>query len=129
MYDLLCLYFGLLIMSSVEEVVKLIDGLDKASCGNKTERVMLQLALARANRRLQSPWDVAYEHCWEAPATAGSLDTLTEVGLWDEWVKAGAKPSTPEELSKLVPMDAVLLSAWSSGMHFLSTMRSLRTNN
>lgn len=94
------------------------DGASHVAIGSGSGKSASPIAMGRGLRALL-----------EAPATAGSLDTLTEVGLWDEWVKAGAKPSTPEELSKLVPMDAVLLSAWSSGMHFLSTMRSLRTNN
>lgn len=67
-------------------------------------------ALLGALRRVQTPFDIAYDHVWTESATTAAVKTLIDVGLWTKWAAAGHKPMTINELASLTSFDPVLLS-------------------
>ena len=97
-----------------DQLIQVLEGIDKASfASNESDRVRVKEAARAALRRLQTPWDIAEEHGWQAILSLTTIKTLIDCGLWKKWVEAGGKASTTPELATLCGnIDAVLLSKW-----------------
>lgn len=97
-------------MASADDLIKSLEGLQASSFADEKERVRARDALFECLRRVQSPWDIVWDHNWVNPATNASIKTLIDVGLFKKWAEIGGKQQTSDELAKLVNADSVLIS-------------------
>lgn len=96
-------------MSSTDELLATLEGVETGSFTNETERVLVRDALHKALRKTQSPWDLAWEHSWVYSAVSASINTLVQAGVFTKWAEAGFEPITSAELAGLTGADVVLL--------------------
>jgi len=97
-------------MASANEFIKSLVNINASSFNNEAERVRARDALFQALRRVQSPWDIVWDHNWVNPATNASIKTLVDVGLFKKWAENGGKSQTSSELAELVGADVILIS-------------------
>lgn len=97
-------------MESSDKLVKILEGLDPASFTTESERVRVRDALFQALRKVQSPWDIAWEQNWVNGATSASVKTFIDAGIFAKWMETGGKPAKAGDLAKVVNADAVLIS-------------------
>lgn len=55
--------------------------------GDEAERIRVRDKLTEVLRRVQSPWDVAWEHNWVNVATTPVVKTLIDMGVFEKWVR------------------------------------------
>lgn len=96
-------------MKSLVNLLASLQGLDASSFTNETERVQARDALFEALRRIQSPWDIAWDHCWVSPAVSACVKTLIDVRVFQKWAEAGHGPITCPQLAELTGADGLLL--------------------
>lgn len=96
-------------MSSTDELVTALEGIETGSFTNEPERIRVRDALYKALRKTQSPWDVAWEHSWVYSAVSACINTLIELGVFTKWAAADHKPITSTELAELTGADVLLL--------------------
>ena len=97
-------------MASADSLISTLQLIEGTSFSNETERVRARDALFEALRRVQSPWDIVWDHNWVNGATNASIKTLIDVGLFKKWAEAGGKSQTSSELADLVGADGLLIS-------------------
>lgn len=97
-------------MASADELISHLQGISKSSFINEAERVRARDALFEALRRVQSPWDIVWDHNWVNGATNASIKTLIDAGIFRKWAETGGEPKTCAELAGLTGADELLLS-------------------
>jgi hypothetical protein len=55
-------------MASADQLIASLQGIDAASFASEAERIRARDAVFEALRRIQSPWDIAWDHVWWAAA-------------------------------------------------------------
>ena len=108
-------------MASVESLRASLQGISANSFKTELERVQVRDALFEALRRVQSPWDIVWDHVWVTGATNASIKTLIEAGLFTKWAAEGGSEKTCTELAALTGADEVLIS-----MLFAITLKILQ---
>ncbi|CZR66176.1 related to O-methyltransferase [Phialocephala subalpina] len=96
-------------MASADQLIANLEGLNLNSFANELERVRARDALFEALRKVQTPWDIVWDHNWVNGATNASIKTLIEAGLFTEWAESGGAPKTTTELAELTGVDEVLI--------------------
>lgn len=75
-------------MSSSTLLLKALQNFDLSSLeGDEAERIRVREKLTEVLRRVQSPWDVAWEHNWVNMATIPVVKTLIDMGIFEKWVR------------------------------------------
>ena len=97
-------------MASSDQLVSSLEGLTPDSFTTETERVRVRNALFQALRKIQSPWDIAWEQNWVNGATNASIKTLIDAGIFAKWIEIGGKPAKAGHLAELVNADEALIS-------------------
>ena len=96
-------------MTTASQLLATLEGISEVSFANEEERVRLRDALFETYRKVQSPWDIVWEHNWVNPATSASIKTLIKAGLFDKWAACGGGSKTCAELAELTGADEVLI--------------------
>lgn len=96
-------------MASADQLIANLEGLNLNSFANELERIRARDALFDALRRVQSPWDIVWDHNWVNGATNASVKTLIEAGLFTKWAETGGS-KTATELARLTGADEILIS-------------------
>lgn len=106
-------------MASADQFIASLQGIDAQSFANEAERIRARDAVFEALRRIQSPWDLAWEQNWAGPVTNATIKTLIDAGVFNKWAEAGGEPITCTRLAELTGADALLLrvSPLLPGMH------------
>lgn len=97
-------------MASADLLIANLQGLSASSFANEAERVRARDALFEALRKVQSPWDIVWDHNWVNGATNASVKTLIDAGVFKKWAECGATPKTTTELAELTGADELLIS-------------------
>lgn len=70
------------------DLLEALRDFDPASLeGDEPERVRVRESLTEALRKVQSPWDVAWELCWVNMTTTAAIKTLFDIDLFNKWVR------------------------------------------
>lgn len=96
-------------MASADQLIASLQGIDASSFANEAERIRARDAVFEALRRIQSPWDLAWDQNWANPATNAAIQTLAEAGVFKKWAEAGDEPITCTKLAELTGADALLI--------------------
>jgi hypothetical protein len=96
-------------MASADQLVASLQGIDANSFSNEAERVRARNAVFDALRRIQSPWDIAWDHNWVSGAINAAIKTLIDMGVFKKWSDAGGAPITCAELAGLTGADVLLI--------------------
>lgn len=97
-------------MSSADQLIATLQGISGSSFANEAERVRARDALFETLRRVQSPWDIVWDHNWVSGATNASIKTLIDAGVFTKWAERGGEPQTCAELAELTGADELLIS-------------------
>lgn len=113
-------------MSSADQLLASLQGIEASSFANEAERIRARDALFDTLRKVQSPWDVAWDHVWVNGATIASAKTLIDIGVFKKWQENGYKELSCAELAKLTGADEVLLSmsVYFTSLGFFSSLPS-----
>jgi hypothetical protein len=96
-------------------VQNIVANLDKISLDalddDNDARVQVLEAARRMVARLETPFEQAWRWSWIGFNVFSVLQIIMDLGLWEEWRKAGGKEASLEELLDLckVPCDLMLL--------------------
>lgn len=96
-------------MASADQLLENLKGIDATSFANEVERVRARDALFEALRRVQSPWDIAWDHNWVNGATNAAIKTLVDAGVFQKWADAGWQATTSADLAKLTGAETELI--------------------
>ncbi|KAL5348689.1 hypothetical protein ACLOAV_006107 [Pseudogymnoascus australis] len=96
-------------MVSTDRLIKNLQGIDESAFANEAERVRVRDALFEALRKVQSPWDIVWDHIWVSGATNASVKTLIDAGVFKKWAERGGSPKTCEKLADLTGTDELLI--------------------
>ncbi|KAH8647908.1 O-methyltransferase [Xylariales sp. PMI_506] len=96
-------------MASADAVIESLQDINSASFANEIERIRARDAIFEALRKVQSPWDIAWEHNWVNGATNAAIKTLIDAEIFMKWAKAGWEPTTCDKLAELTGADAQLI--------------------
>lgn len=97
-------------MVSTDRLIKNLQGIDESAFANEAERVRVRDALFEALRKVQSPWDIVWDHIWVSGATNASVKTLIDAGVFKKWAERVGSPKTCEKLADLTGTDELLIS-------------------
>lgn len=97
-------------MASADQLLASLQGIDANSFANEAERIRARDAMFEALRRIQSPWDIAWDHNWVSGAINAAIKTLIDAGVFEKWAEAGVDPITCTKLAELTGADALLIS-------------------
>ncbi|KAK6952335.1 hypothetical protein Daesc_006870 [Daldinia eschscholtzii] len=86
-----------------------LQGIDSNSFADEDERIYAENLLFNALSRIQSPWDIAWNHNWVNASIHGAAKSLIDAGLFKKWVEHGSKPESSESLAKMADADPVLI--------------------
>ncbi|KAG5926349.1 hypothetical protein E4U53_003104 [Claviceps sorghi] len=96
-------------MASSEQLLAAVEGISASSFANEDERIRARDALFEALRRVQSPWDIVWEHNWVNLATNASVKTLIDAGVFSKWAQQGHAPQTSAQLAELVGVPVAVI--------------------
>ncbi|KAH9906185.1 O-methyltransferase-domain-containing protein [Xylariomycetidae sp. FL2044] len=96
-------------MASVDQLLNTLQTVGSGEFSSEAERIRVRDALTETLRRVQSPWDIAWEHAWVSGSTNAAIKTLIDAGVFVKWAEAGGDPITCTELAKLTGADPVLI--------------------
>ncbi|KAL0933822.1 Demethylsterigmatocystin 6-O-methyltransferase 2 [Colletotrichum truncatum] len=96
-------------MSEVDSIIASLDDIDVSLFDNNADRIRARDALNNALRRLQSPWDIAWDHVIGNSSGNAAIKTLIDVGVFKSWAEAGGEPITCTELARLTGKDETLI--------------------
>jgi hypothetical protein len=96
-------------MASADQLVASLEGVNAGSFANGAERIRARDAVFEALRRIQSPWDIAWEHNWVNGALNAAIKTLIDAGVFTKWAEAGGEPITCTKLAELTGADELLI--------------------
>lgn len=97
-------------MTSADHLLANLEGVSASSFANEAERVRARDALFEALRKVQTPWDIVWDHNWVNGATNASIKTLIDAGIFKKWAECGGAPKTCTELAELTGADELLIS-------------------
>ncbi|KAI3336052.1 S-adenosyl-L-methionine-dependent methyltransferase [Ustulina deusta] len=95
-------------MSSVDQIISNLRAIDTHSLVSDDDRLLLK-ELRGTLRRIQSPWDVAWDQAWVHGNTMAAIKTLIDASVFVRWAEAGNKPMTTSEIAYLTGADPLLL--------------------
>ncbi|KAG5970623.1 hypothetical protein E4U55_001538 [Claviceps digitariae] len=95
--------------ASPTQLLSSLEGLSASSFANEAERTRARDVLFEALRRVQSPWDIIWDHNWVNPATNASIKTLIDAGVFSKWAEQGHKPQTSAQLAELVGVPVMVI--------------------
>lgn len=104
-------------MSSVDQIISNLRAIDTHSLVSDDDRLLLK-ELRGTLRRIQSPWDVAWDQAWVHGNTMAAIKTLIDASVFVRWAEAGNKPMTTSEIAYLTGADPLLLSELMFYFHF-----------
>ncbi|KAK4240554.1 S-adenosyl-L-methionine-dependent methyltransferase [Achaetomium macrosporum] len=96
-------------MATADELIASLQGIDAKSFANEAERIRARDAVFDALRRIQSPWDIAWDHNWVSGAINAAIKTLIDAGVFTKWAEAGGEPITCVKLAEFTGADVVLI--------------------
>ncbi|KAF9873414.1 O-methyltransferase [Colletotrichum karsti] len=96
-------------MAEADSIIASLNDIDTSLFENGTDRIRVRDALYNALRRLQTPYDIAWDHVITRSAGNAAVKTLIDLGVFTKWAEAGGKPITCAELAKLTGADETLL--------------------
>ncbi|KAK4194886.1 S-adenosyl-L-methionine-dependent methyltransferase [Triangularia verruculosa] len=86
------------------------SGINADSFSNEAERTRARDVVFEALRRIQSPWDIAWDQNWVNPAINAAVKTLIDAGVFKKWAdEAGGSPITCSKLAELTGADELLI--------------------
>ncbi|KAH8805413.1 S-adenosyl-L-methionine-dependent methyltransferase [Xylogone sp. PMI_703] len=112
-------------MASADQLISHLQGISASSFANEVERVRARDALFETLRKVQSPWDIVWDHNWVSGATNASIKTLIDAGVFRKWAECGSMPKTCTELAELTGADEMLIKRMMrqiSGQHLVVEM-------
>ncbi|KAI0189754.1 O-methyltransferase-domain-containing protein [Xylaria flabelliformis] len=95
-------------MSTVDQIISTLKAIDARSF-TSDDRLLLLDELRSTLRRVQTPWDVAWDQAWVHGNTMAATKTLIDAGLFTKWAEAGSKPMTTSKFAELTGADPILL--------------------
>jgi len=99
-----------MVSSKNAELIAQLDKIDRSTIGSGgADVVAIKHALFAALRRVQSPFDTAYDLWWNNPAAESATRTLINVGLFEKWVAKGGQPAFGHELAIMTGVDPELM--------------------
>ncbi|KAK4107680.1 S-adenosyl-L-methionine-dependent methyltransferase [Canariomyces notabilis] len=96
-------------MATADQLIASLQGVDAKSFASEAERVRARDAVFEALRRIQSPWDIAWDHNWVTGAINAAIKTLIDAGVFTKWAEAGGEPITCTKLAELTGADELLI--------------------
>jgi hypothetical protein len=96
-------------VSSPSSLITTLSAIDASTFENAADRAQVVDALLAAMRRVQTPWELAFEHGWTQPALATAIKTLVDASFWEKWSANGGHTANVSELSRITGVDAALL--------------------
>lgn len=96
-------------MASADQLVTNLAGIQASSFANEAERIRARDALLDALNKVQSPWDIAWDHNWVNGATNAAIKTLIDAGVFVKWADAGGDAITCAKLAELTGADEQLI--------------------
>lgn len=102
------------IMATADQLIASLQDLDASSFANEAERVRARDAVFEALRRIQSPWDIAWDHNWVSGAINAAIKTLIDAGVFKKWAETGGEPITCAKLAELTGADVLLIRMFPS---------------
>lgn len=116
-------------MASADQLISNLQGIEAGSFASEAERVRAKDALIEALRKVQTPWDIAWDHNWVNGATNAAIKTLIDAGVFVKWAEAGGEPITTAKLAELTGADAQLLSKSIHSWRYWYIATGFRTTN
>ncbi|KAK5636924.1 hypothetical protein RRF57_012636 [Xylaria bambusicola] len=104
-------------MSTVDQTISTLRAIDARSF-TSDDRLLLLDELRSTLRRVQTPWDVAWDQAWVHGNTMAATKTLIDAGVFTKWVEAGSKPMTVSRFAELTSADPLLLSKSNDSLAF-----------
>lgn len=111
-------------MTSADYLLASLDGIDATSFTND-ERTMVRDALFKALRKVQSPWDIAWEQNWVNGATNAAIRTLIDAGVFQKWAEDGWKPKTCAEIAALTGADVQLIRTSNTSLNLAALTQDI----
>lgn len=96
-------------LPNVQDLIVQINSFKPSASISETEHTRIKEALFAAYRRFESPWDIAEAHNWAHHCTNATINTLTDVKLWEKWATLREEKATVQDLAKMCRMDETLL--------------------
>lgn len=78
------------------------------------DRLRLLDELRATTRRVQSPWDVAWEQAWVDGCTKAAIKSLIDIGVFTKWAESGNRPMAIAAFGELTGADTTLLGQYIS---------------
>ncbi|KAL2267367.1 hypothetical protein VTJ83DRAFT_4644 [Remersonia thermophila] len=110
-------------MASADQLIANLEGISASSFANEAERIRARDAVFEALRRIQSPWDIAWDHVWVSGAINACVATLINIGVFAKWAEIGGEPVTCTRLAELTGADELLIRRMMrviSGQHLIT---------
>ena len=101
-------------------IIAALDAFDVDTfTGNEVERLEVRAAARRLLARVESPYQRAWEYCFEHPVVNAALQTGIDLGLWKSWTGVGGGEKSIDDLVKLAntPVEPNLLRTCSVSHH------------
>ncbi|KAJ2900959.1 hypothetical protein MKZ38_002194 [Zalerion maritima] len=87
---------------SPDAIISSLSGLSSASFLSEADRIRVRDALFETLRKVQSPWDLAWEQNWVNPATNAAIKTLIDAGVFTKWNETN--PDSTKTCAQLAEM-------------------------
>jgi hypothetical protein len=97
-------------MATADQLIANLQGVEAGTFANEAERIRARDALLDALKKVQSPWDIAWDHNWVNGATNAAIKTLIDAGVFAKWAETGGEPITCAKLAELTGADELLIS-------------------
>lgn len=110
-------------MATADQLITFLQGMGASTLATEADRVRVRDALLDALMKVQSPWELAWDHNWTSGATIAAIKTLIDAGVFTKWAATGGDPITCAKLAELTGADEVLTS-----MTLLPTQHSWATH-
>lgn len=101
-------------MATADKLIDSLHDIGPDSFVDHAERVRARDALFEALRKVQTPWDIVWDHNWVNGATNAAIKTLIDAGVFTKWEEAGGAPITCAKLADLTGADPQLIRTSSS---------------
>lgn len=96
-------------MATANQLIANLEGINAESFANEVERMRARDAVLEALRRIQSPWDITWDHNWVNLAIHAAIKTLIDAGVFNKWAEAGGEPITSTKLAELAGAEEQLI--------------------
>ncbi|GKT51134.1 O-methyltransferase af390-400 [Colletotrichum spaethianum] len=97
-------------MANADALIASLQDINGEAFTDNAERIRARYALYDALRKVQTPWDIAWDHIVVKGGGNAAIKTLIDAGVFEKWHEAGGGPVTCDELAKLTTgADALLI--------------------